>query len=235
MESNVTELPIHDRLLAWFETHKKESLWGVAVVLVVGLGIGFFLWRENERQAGANEALSRILGRSSTSSELPLLPETFLKVTAEHPNTDAGSRALLLAAASSFSRGRYADAKAQFESFRRDYHDSPLVNQALLGVAACLDAQGKTGEAVTVYNDILQHYSTDNVAVQAKLALAGLHEKQGKWEQARDAYSELIRANMGSISSEAGMHLGELFARHPELAPTKQSSTNPPAFALPKP
>jgi outer membrane protein assembly factor BamD (BamD/ComL family) len=164
-----------------------------------------------------------------------LLPETYLKVTAEHPNTDAGSRALLLAAAGSFSRGKYVEAKAQFESFRRDYHDSPFVNQALLGVAACLDAQGKTGEAVTAYNEILQHYSTDNVAVQAKLALGWLHERQGKLELAREAYGELMRANIGSISSEAGMRLGELFARHPELMAAKQSSTNLPAITLPQP
>ena len=50
MESDLTQLPIHDRLLAWFETHKKEALWGVAIVA----------WRDSEQDISSG---TRVTGK----------------------------------------------------------------------------------------------------------------------------------------------------------------------------
>ena len=237
MESDFTELPVHDRLLAWFETHKREVLWGAIVVSVAGLGAGFFVWHQSDRQARANQALSQIMSRGSANGAQRESPEVLLGVASDYPNTDAGGRALLLSGAASCTEGKYAEAKARFEKFLREYHDSPFAAQALLGVAVSLDAEGKVPEAIAAYNDIAQHYSSDNVMPQARLAVGRLYEKQGNLEQARDAYLELARVNsFGSISSEAGMRLQGLIARNPNLAPSsRQASTNRPVINFPKP
>jgi predicted negative regulator of RcsB-dependent stress response len=229
MESDVAQLSIADRLLAWFEMHRKPVLRGSIVVVVLGVGIGFFIWQQNDRQARASEALSRITSVGLTATELSATPGALLKVATEYRKTDAAARALLLAGGDLYAQGKYAEAEAQFGRFLREYRDSPFADQALLGVAACLDARGKTPEAIVAYNDIVQHHSTDNVAPPAKLALAWLYEKQAKLEQARDFYLELSRGPYGSISSEAGIHLEALFAKHPELLPSGRAAPGAPA------
>ena len=227
---------MHDRLWAWFETHRKEVVWGAVVVVVAGFGTGFFVWRHGERESDANEALSRLTSRGSSNPETLELPESLLKVAADYPNTDAGGRALLLAGAHSYAQGKYPEAKMQFERYLREYRGSSFADQALFGVAVCLDAQGKTAETVVAYNDIIQHYPTENVAPQSRFALARIYEKQGKLDQARDIYTELSRANaFGSISSEAGMRLEELFTKHPDQVLARRVSTNVPTINLPKP
>jgi tetratricopeptide (TPR) repeat protein len=231
MESNVAQLGIPDRLLAWFELHKKEVLWGSAAIVVAGVGVGFFLWLQGERQASANLALSNVTTSGFSPAEKPPEPEALLKVANQHRNTYAGGRALLLAGASYFAQGKYAEAKTQFERFLRENRESPFADQALLGIAASLDAQGKSLDAIAAYNDIVQHHSMETVAPQAKLALAWLYEKQTRLEQARDLYVELSRGPYGSIATEASVHLESLVAKHPELLPGRRPAGNAPPLA----
>jgi tetratricopeptide (TPR) repeat protein len=235
MESDVAQLGIPDRLLAWFALHKQAVLWSAGVLVAAGVGTGFLLWRQQESQRQANDALSRITSVGFTAAEPLAQPEALLKVAADHPNTDGAGRALLLAGASLYAQEKHAEAKAQFERFLRQYRESPFADQALLGVAACLDAQGKTGEAITAYNDIVQHYSMQIVAPQAKLALARLYAKQGKFQQAKDLYTDLTRSQYGSLSSEAAIYLEALTAAHPELVSARTASTNAPTLQPFKP
>ena len=222
MESNVGQLPIHDRLLAWFEIRKRQVLWSAGGVVVAGLAAGFFIWHQNDRETRANEALSRKTNRRSDNAEPSETPGALVKVAAEYPNTDAGGRALLLAGADFFAQGKYPEARAQFEKYLRQYRDTPFVGQALLGVAVCLETQGKTNEAVAAYTDVVQHHPAENIAPQAKFGLARLCEAQNRLEQARDFYLELVRSGAyGTISTEAGLRLGDLIAQHPNLAPAK--------------
>ena len=237
MESDLAELPVQDKLLAWFETHKKEVMWGVIVLGVAGFGTGFFVWHQNDRETRASHTLSQLLSSSPSGAAKQESPEALLSVASDYPNTDAGARALLLAGVASYNQGKYVEAKARFEKFLRESHDSPFAAQALFGVAVCLEVEGKVPEAIAAYNDIAQHYSTDNVVPQSRLAVGRLYEKQGNLEQARDAYMGLARANaFGSISSEAGMRLQALLAKNPALASSStQPSTNRPAIKLQKP
>jgi predicted negative regulator of RcsB-dependent stress response len=231
MESNVTQLSIHDRLWAWFETNKKPALWGTAVVLLVAFGVGYFAWHQRERQTRANEALSKALSQTANGEEQAgAAAERLMKVAAENPNTAAGGRALLLAAADLFVAGKYPEARSQFENYLRAFRETPFAGQALLGVAACLDAQGKTNEAVAAYTDIVQHHTSENVAAPARLALARLYEAQNKLEQARDVLVELTRnPNPNSTTAEAMARLQELMEKHPNLAPARPAIAMPPA------
>jgi len=188
-----------------------------------------YLIQANQKEEAASKALSDIpLPLSPTGRPDPGTAEKYLKVANDHPSTDGGSRALLLAAATFYGESRWADAQTQYERFIREHSESPWVVQALYGRAACLDAGGKAADAITKYDELIKRYSGDAVADQARIGLARLYEKQNKHAEALRLYDDVLRTMAYTgLGSEAGLYRAELLEKHPELAP----SNAPPATA----
>lgn len=143
MATDVAELPLSHKIWAWLETNKKQAIWGAAGLVALGFIVAFIVWNKSAKEVSASEELSNVTvpfllsgGRSEASG-------AYLKVANEYPQSNAGARALLLAAANYFVEGKYDDAKRQFEKFRSEHHDSPFLPEALLGIAVSLDAKGK--------------------------------------------------------------------------------------------
>ena len=236
MQSNVAELPLSDKAWAWFESNKKQAIYGAVLLAAVGLIVWFILWQRDEKQIAAGDALSNVaagqfdgaLARSGTA-------EAYLKVAGQYPNSQAGARALLMAAGSFFTEAKYAEAQAQFERFTREYPSSPLMGAALLGIASCLEAEAKTDQAVTAYKELITRHPTATVIPQAKFALAALYEAQNKPEQAHELYEEVARAApFASFGNEAGLRVEELEAKYPNLvAPTALPTPFTPTNAAP--
>jgi tetratricopeptide (TPR) repeat protein len=226
MESEVAHLPLWQKAWAWFEANKKQTVWGVGALAVVALVVSFVAYRQNQAAITAAEALSEAELPRMTGASRGNLADAYLKVANTYPGSQAGARALLLAAGALFAEAKYPEAKAQFERFGKDYADSPFRGEALLGIAACLDAQGKATEAMNAYKELIDRRPTDYVLPQARFALARLYEAQNKPELARNLFEEVERNNpYGSLGSEAGMRLEELKAQYPSL-------TIPPSPAL---
>ncbi len=225
MESNVAQLPITDRIWAWFETNKKPAALVAGALVVVGLVIWFVVWRQEQKQIDAGNALSDVaVGRGGPRSDTP---EAYLRVASAYPESSAGAQAVLLAAGNLFVEGKYAEARTQFEKFIREYHDNPFIGQALLGVAACLEAEGKTEQALTAYKELVARHPKDSVIPQAKFALARLYELQGKPELARDLFEQVEHENpYSSIGSESGMRLEDLNAKYPKPAAAPSVATS---------
>ncbi|MCX6922109.1 MAG: tetratricopeptide repeat protein [Verrucomicrobia bacterium] len=220
MESEVVELPLWQQAWAWFEKHKQQTVLITGGVAVIGLVVAFFVYRQDQADITAGEALSNVAMPQMAGGPRVDTAEAYLKVAATYPSSRAGARAILLAAASFFVEGKYAEAKTQFDKFTRDHRDSPYIGEALLGVAACLDAQGKSNEAIAAYKDLVDRHSSDPVLPQARFALARLYEAQNKPEQARTLFEEVEHSNpYGSLGSEAGMRLEELKTKFPNMAP----------------
>jgi tetratricopeptide (TPR) repeat protein len=229
MESDAGQIPLSHKTWAWFEANKKQTLWGAGAILVLGVIVAFFLYRQNEAEVAASEALSNVsVPQLTGAGSRGDMAEAYLKVAAAHPNSRAAARALLLAAGSFFAESKYAEAQTQFERFKREHSDSPFMGEALLGIAACLDAQGKTREAIAAYKDLIDHRPGDVVLPQAKFALARLHEAQSEPEQARNLFEEVERTDpYGSLGDEARMRLEELKTKYPKLmAPPPPMPTN---------
>jgi len=235
MEPNAAQLPLSDKVWAWLERNRKQAVWGALALVVLGFLIAYFLWQQGEKEITASQALSDVtvplmLGPGPHGD----VSGAYLKIAATYPKSSAGTRALLLAGGSFFGDGKYDQAKAEFERFVREHHDSPFVSEALLGIAACLDAQGKTNEAVTAYKELIERHPTATVMPQAKFALANLYEAQNKPEQARELF-EAVVAQAGpyrSLGSEAAMRLEELQSKLPKLPPTTPGTTNAAPFKL---
>ena len=217
MESDATQSDLIYKLWAWGDKNKKQLLYGLVAVVVVGIGIAFWLAHQSETKNDANDALSKLTSRGFTPGAPAATPEDLLKVASDYSDTEAGSRAVLLAAGDLFAAGKYDQAQAQFQKFLQQYNGSPFASQAALGVAACYDAQGKTSDAVSGYQGVADRYQGQNVVPQAKLALARLFEGQGKFKEARTALEEITHTYPGTVNTEAAMRLQELNAAHPEL------------------
>jgi TolA-binding protein len=230
MQSEVHQLSQMDQLLVWFDKNKKQATWGALAVALIGLAVGLYVWRENEVQNAANEALSKVLASATPTQGVGT--DALLKVASDHAGTEAAKRAVLMAAGDYFDQGKYKEAQAQFDRFLRDYRESPFSPQALLGVAACKDALGMTNDAVNAYKDIADRHGSDSIAPQAKLALARLYEAQGKLELARDYYMQVAQADPnGAIGSDANMSLAELFSKNPNLIPQRAAPMTAPLAA----
>jgi TolA-binding protein len=228
MESDAGQIPISHKAWAWFEANKRQALWGTGIILVVGVIVAFFLYRQNEEEVAASEALSNVsVPQLAGTASRADTAEAYLKVAATYPKSRAGARALLLAAGSLFTEGKYAEAKTQFERFRREYSDSPFMGEALLGIGACLDADGKGRDAIAAYKDLIDHRPGDVVLPQAKFALGRLYEANSEPEKARNQFEEVARENpYSSLGSEAGMRLEELNMKYPQLMPATPTPTN---------
>jgi len=237
MESDATHLPLWQQAWAWFEANKKQTLWGAGGLVVVGLIVAFVLYRQDEADVAASEALSNVALPQMTGASRGIPAEAYLRVAATYAGSRAGARALLVAASGLFVEGKYDEARTQFERFTREYSDSPFRGEALLGIAACLDAQSKTNEAATAYKDLIDRRPTDYVLPQARFALARLYEAQNKPELARNLLEEVERNNpYGSLGSEAGIRLEELKVKYPALfAPVMPAPTNAAPFKVAAP
>ena len=178
----------------------------------------------------ASEAVSNVaVMQSGGAGSRADVANAYLKVAAEYAGSDRAARAVLLAGGALYSENKYEEAKAQFQRFTRDHHDSPFVAEALLGVAACLDAQGKANEAIAAYKEVAERHPGESVAPQAKFALGRIYQAQNQPEQAYNYFEQVAQTDpYGSIGSEAGMRAEELKLKYPGLAPTASSA---PTFA----
>jgi TolA-binding protein len=228
MESEAVQLPLAHQAWAWFEANKKPALLGMGAIIVVGAIVSFYFYQQDQTDQAAAEALSavavaQLTGTRSAQEAAPAL----LKVAADYPKTTSAARALLLAAGTMFTEGKYTEAKGLFDRFTREYSDNPLMSEALLGSASCLDAMGKTNEALVAYGDLVRQHPGDNVISQARFAMGRLYEAQKDPDKARTQFEEVARANpVGSLGSEAGMRLEELNLKYPKLVPLGPPPTN---------
>jgi tetratricopeptide (TPR) repeat protein len=229
MESDAGQLPLSHKAWGWFEANTKQVIWGTGIILAAGVIIAFFLYRQNEADIAASEALSNLsMPQTSGASTRAESAEAYLKVAATYPKSRAGARALLLAAGSLFVEGKYPEAKTQFERFKREYGDRPFIGGALLGIAACWDAQGQTREAMAAYKDLIDRRPGDRNVSHAKFALGRLHAAQNEPEKARALFEDVERTDpYGSLGDEARMQMEDLKTKYPKLfAPIAPMSTN---------
>lgn len=232
MDSDVTQSAFLYNLLDWVEAHRKQLLIGLIAVVVVGVGIAIYFVHRGQVQEDANNALSKLLVRTLPTAPEPT-PEAFMKVVNDYPNTDAGKRALLLAASELFTEGKYDEARSQFQRFLQEYADSPFAGQAALGIAGSMEAQGKTEDAINAYRNAADRYQSPNVEPQAKMALARLYESQGKLSETRDQLEQIVQKYGPPVGSDARNQLEQLLMAHPELMPTNaptSPSQIPPAL-----
>jgi tetratricopeptide (TPR) repeat protein len=232
MEQNLTEVAMLYKAWAWFDANKKRVAWGAGIAAGVVLAVWFFVNQKEQKEIKAREAVANVLMQPRGANPADTIA-ALLRVANENSGSPAGAQALLLAAGSLFTDGKFADAQVQFDKFAREHRDSPCLGTALLGVAASLEAQNKTNEAFTAYKNLVERHPNDLVVPQAKLALGRMYEGQGKPELALQCFQEVARLGPNSaFGNEAGMRGEDLILKYPNLIPTVAPTVAP--TALPK-
>jgi predicted negative regulator of RcsB-dependent stress response len=216
MESDIAHTGQLYSFLGWLDKNRRQIISTSIVLALVGIVIAFVVWRNDQKEVAAGEALSSVMLAGNTAGD-PIA--ALRKVASDYPGTDAAARALLAAAGQSFVQGKVAEAESLFRQFLAECSGNPLTPQAKFGVAACLDAEGKTNEAINAYKEVADRFNGENTSAPARLALGRLYESQGKLEQARDLYLKLAGESAGLIGTEAGDRLTDLFQKRPDLRP----------------
>jgi predicted negative regulator of RcsB-dependent stress response len=236
MEADVTQTALFFRVWTWVVSHRRQVIWGSAVLVVVASWAGFSYWRGVERERSANAALSRSLVPVLIAGQ-PASTEELSKVVAEYSGTSAAERAQLVTGCMFYGGGKYQEAKECFEKFLAQYPNSRFAGQARLGIASSLDAQGNATAAIVAYKDIIERHPNDDGVGQAKLALGRLYDTQGSFAQALECYGQIARPEFGSIGSEADVRMRDLITRQPSLIqpppapePIVPAPTNVPAL-----
>lgn len=219
--------------LGWLDVNKKRVAIGAGILAIVGLIIGFMVWRSGQQEVNAEEALSSVrMPFSPMEQPAAGTAEALAKVAEEYPKTLAAPKALLRAGSVYFDTGNFPKAQEQFDKFLRAYGETPWVPQAVYGIAASLDAQGKATNAIEKYNDFLRSYGADPVADHARLSLARLYEQTKQPALALEALNKVVSGaqaagGMTPAAGEAQEKMRQLYAAHPTLMPANPAPVMP--------
>jgi predicted negative regulator of RcsB-dependent stress response len=215
--------------LAWLEVNKGRLIAGAVVVALLASGLAIYRWRSAQQEMAATSALVQFQLRRTQADAGSGGPKAgdFLELSSKYRGTQAGQRALLLAAVALFGEGKFEESQANFEAFRSGNAGDPLAGTAALGVATCLEALGKIDEAIAAHREVITAFPETAAATQAKLALAGLLESRNELKPALEYYEQLRTT---AWMNEAELRRQSLFVRHPELVPT---NSVPPELEMP--
>jgi predicted negative regulator of RcsB-dependent stress response len=162
-----------DALLFW-HTHKKNILLGaLAVVVIVGGGLAWYV----RSTLTAKDAIAAL----ADAKDIPQL-ETLIKT---YGRTMPAADAILLVAAQNQQAGKFEESTAAFQSFLKSFPDHPLAGGALLGIGQNQDATGKPDEAMATYQQVVEQYPKSYAApfagyVQAEILLRTFQRDKAK-------------------------------------------------------
>jgi len=217
------------KLWEWIETNVRTVVIGAGIVVVAAILLSYYFWRQNETEITAGEALTQALVSHPPNLDAGQLADTYLKIAADYPDTQAGGRALMLGAATLFSNGNYPEAQAGFRKYLSEHPSGPFSATASLAVASCFNAEGKTDLAADAYQRVISGFSDPNAVDAAKFALAGIKEQRGQFADAETFYEEVARTNPNSpLGSEAMLHAMQLRSKLPaSFTPKSPASFTP--------
>ncbi len=169
------------------ETHGREILAGVAVVLAAALlWSGYTAYRSMQENRGASA-----LGAALLTPEGADRIEALSKVIQEHASTAASLQARLLLGAAYRAQGDAGKAKEVFQDVQKQAPDrSILAISATLGLASLEEDAGEYAKAADAYR-----VSASKGFSSAFLDLARVLAKSGDMSGARTAYSDFLAAN----------------------------------------
>ncbi len=215
-------------LVTWFEVNKRPIVWGLGLIVVAIAGT--IIWK-SQRQARM-EASSGALLAVTTANKQSVAVAELDKVVEAHWGSAAAAQAALLAGKELFQQGKYAEARARFESVTSGAASDDVSAAAQYGLAACLDAEGKLPDALAAYQRVADFPGGKHLSGLAKLTSARILESQGKLKEALSTYDAILRTPTSATAQEASQLRSTLLRLHPELTPVP---TNAPAAMVPVP
>ena len=190
----------------WMVEYGRPALIGLAVAVVVLLGIQ--VWR-NQKESKAAAAVQTLFQSRS--------PEELQMLAAADPKAPIAPMALASAAAEFYAQNRYDEALAAYQSFLSQYPTNMLALDAAVGVAASQEALDDFETAAAGYEAIAAANTNSPLQPQAVMGAARCREQLGQFDAARALYEDFIAAHPDSTwlpQAESGL----LFLKKAERA-----------------
>ncbi len=217
MEQNVADSPLLMNAWAWLEKNLKLVVIVVVAVAVVGSLLAYSNWSARQERIAAGKELSRAIYLTGGPANGQSAVAELQKVATLHSGSDAAAQAVLLAANTLFQEGKYAESQAEFERFRKEYSNNPLVVQAIYGSGKAAAAQGKWDDASQAFKLCVDRHAGSAVTAYAKFSLARAYEQQGQPDLALPLYQDVLRE--GSSRSVLNEAMQRVEALSPALPP----------------
>ena len=199
-----------DTFFLWIQTHMRQV--AIAGVVVVALGLGFWLWRQS-RVARERNASIDLLTASQTiqSGNLALAQSDLEKLVARYEGTNAAAQAAFELASIYYSQGQYDRGIALLQKLAGS-SDDPLVKaMAENGVAAGYEGAGRFADAATHYRRAADLTRLEDERDIYLASAARSFQAAGTKSEAVAIWRRLAEAG-GTQSAEARVRLGELTA-----------------------
>lgn len=203
--------PVHEsedaqQLSKWMAEYGRPALIGLAVAVVVVLGIS--VWR-NQKESKAAAAVQALFQSRS--------PEELQQLALSDPQAPTAPMALASAAAEFFAQYRYDEALAAYQNFLASHPGHMLAPDAQMGVAASLEALDDFEAASSSYEAFAAGNPSSPLQPQAVMGAARCREQLGQFDEARTLYEDFIAAHPDS-TWVAQMESGLLFLKKAERA-----------------
>jgi predicted negative regulator of RcsB-dependent stress response len=204
----------------WATEHRPLLVWGISIVVIVGLAVtGILLWTSRQSEH-ANAALGQALASFTAPVRPPGEPadpaagqsfasivergkesEKELKaVASQFPHTTAGKMAEYLAGTAAIQAGDNSGAEQQLKS-AADLSDKNIAALAKLALANFYCTINRAADAASIYRSLIDH-PTDTVPKgEAQLQLAAMYEATDP-KEAATLYQQIQKESPASPAAQ---------------------------------
>ncbi len=160
-------------MLAFWIQYRKAIMGGVYVVILGLVLWGVYLFMEERKKAGSEQALA-----SATSID------DLRKVTTEWSKTPAAATAQYRIANELHTAGKFDEAATEYRNFAQSNPAHPLLVASVAALGNTLEAAGKQDEALATYKQIQTNHPKSGHIQMATLGVARILAAKGKTDEA---------------------------------------------------
>jgi predicted negative regulator of RcsB-dependent stress response len=199
-----------DSFFLWVQSHARQI--AIAGVLVVALGLGFWLWRQS-RVARERNASIDLLNAAQTiqSGNLALAQSDLEKLVARYKGTNAAAQAAFELATIYYGQAQYDRGIALLEQLAKSSNDALVKAMAENGIAAGYEGAGKFADAGVHYQQAADLTRLEDERDIYLASAARAYQAAGNKTEAVALWRRLVDSE-GPQAAEARVRLGELTA-----------------------
>ena len=90
MQPQETTTDYFFKLWPWIEANKNRFIFGAVIIVIAGFLIAFYLWRQDQRELAAGQALTEAVVSAPQNANASQLADSYSKIAADFPGTRGG-------------------------------------------------------------------------------------------------------------------------------------------------
>lgn len=206
----LAERSVLQKALDWAKGHQEVFAVSVILLLLVAIGIPYYLHGQAKSEKDAQNVLSLAQyylhsqvdpqnGPFKTSTERDQQAlQTFQRITTDYPGTKTAKIAKFYLAKTQFSLGQLTQAYSSFDAASQALHGTAFGDQAFLGKIMSLEAQNQWGPAATLAETFLKEHADSFVVPEVRLTLARIYLQDQKKDKAIEQLNETAKTYQDS-------------------------------------